>query len=129
MEILTGIGFELIDWFNDRSRAICRTIPTGEKLYEFEYPIKNLRNLTPTSDGSFLVGPGFEKLKDTLFIFNSKTGLLSHKIVLKYANFKDYFSILAVPKRATQVLEIILLERCIAVESIVAGIIGFCRLH
>jgi hypothetical protein len=72
-------------------------------LYEFDYPIKNLRNLVVTSDNSLLVGPGFEKLKDTLFIFNGKTGILMHKIILKYLHFKDYFGILAVPKRATQV--------------------------
>ena len=73
-------------------------------LYEFEYPIKNLRPLTPSSDSSLLVGPGYEKLKDTLFVYASKTGQLLHKIVLKYQNFKDYLSIIAVPKRATQVI-------------------------
>ena len=78
-------------------------MPTGEKLYELEYPIKNLRNLIATSDSTLLIGPGFEKLKDTLFIYNAKTGQMAHKIILKYPNFKDYGVILAMPRRATQV--------------------------
>ena len=78
-------------------------MPTGERLYELEYPIKNLRNLIATSDSTLLIGPGFEKLKDTLFIYNAKTGQMVHKIILKYPNFKDYGAILAIPRRATQV--------------------------
>lgn len=79
-------------------------MPRGEKLYEFEFPIKSLRNVIATSDETLLVGPGFEKLKDTLYIFNAKTGLLMHKIILKYQNFKDYLSLIPVPRKATQVI-------------------------
>jgi len=78
-------------------------MPTGEKLYELEFPNKNFRNVVLTSDGSLIVGPGYEKLKDTLFIFNAKTGLLVQKIVLKYNNFKDYLMVISVPRKATQV--------------------------
>ncbi|CAL8088660.1 unnamed protein product [Orchesella dallaii] len=86
-----------------RELAIARSVPSGEKIFEFEFPIKTLRDVIPTSDETLLVGPGFEKLKDTLYIFNSKTGLLMHKIVLKYPNFKDYTSLLPMPRRATQI--------------------------
>lgn len=84
--------------------AIARSMPHGEKLFEFEFPMKTFRDIVPTSDETLLVGPGFEKLKDTLFIFNCKSGLLMHKVVLKYANFKDYLSLLPVPRKATQVI-------------------------
>lgn len=82
-------------------------MPRGEKLFEFEFPIKSLRDVIPTSDETLLVGPGFEKLKDTLYIFNAKTGQMMHKIILKYQNFKDYLSLLPVPRKATQVCRII----------------------
>jgi hypothetical protein len=78
-------------------------MPGGEKIYEFEYPIKSIRPLIRTFDESLLVGPGFEKLKDTLYIFNSKTGILVHKIILKYQHFKDFITLLPIPKRPTQV--------------------------
>lgn len=103
-KMMGGVGGAEMKAFVKGRKVVMEPEIEERLLYEFEYPIKNVRNLIATSDGSLLVGPGFEKLKDHLYIFASKAGVLVHKIVLKYANFKDYTSLLPVPKRATQVI-------------------------
>lgn len=83
--------------------VVGRCMPSGTELYSFQYPIKALRSLVVTTDGNYLVCPGFEKLKDTLFIHSSKNGSFVHKIILKYPHFKDFLTLLPLPKKPTQI--------------------------
>ena len=64
-------------------------------MYRVEYPIRLLRNAVVTSDNTHLVLAGNEALKDTLFVYNATTGVLINKIVLKYANYKDFHQIVS----------------------------------
>ncbi|XP_043227949.1 NACHT and WD repeat domain-containing protein 2-like isoform X1 [Amphibalanus amphitrite] len=80
-----------------------RTIPDGERLYRVEYPIRLLRNVVVTSDNTHLVLAGNEALKDTLFVYNATSGTLINKIVLKYANYKDFHQIVVMPNKPSQV--------------------------
>ncbi|KAG7172706.1 NACHT and WD repeat domain-containing protein 2-like [Homarus americanus] len=82
---------------------VTRSIPTGEKVYELDYPIRTFRQIAVTADGLFLVIPSIDGLKDVLLIYHAKTGTLVHKMPLKYSGFKDFHLVVPLPNKPTQV--------------------------
>ncbi|KAB7494769.1 hypothetical protein Anas_04556 [Armadillidium nasatum] len=44
-------------------QVVTRSIPDGELIYEFDFPIRTFRNIAITSDGLFLVVPSAEGMK------------------------------------------------------------------
>ena len=112
-----------------RGQVRARTIPEGELLYRVEYPIRLLRNAVVTSDNTHLVLAGNEALKDTLFVYNATTGVLLNKIVLKYANYKDFHQIVRLADRVNyhQVVEYWLRYLRDVVTVIDVGIFLSCR--
>ena len=83
--------------------CIARSIPEGEQIYEFKYPIKQYKNIVLTSDGKYFACYGYEKTKDTLFLFGAETGDLYQKFQLKYPNFKEASMIVAMPDRSGEI--------------------------
>ena len=79
--------------------CIARTIPEGEKLYEFEFSFKQFKNIVLSTVSKEFVCYGSEKSKETLFFHCSKTGELLQKLLLKYPNFKEPSLIVAMPDK------------------------------
>ncbi|CAG0888380.1 unnamed protein product [Darwinula stevensoni] len=86
-----------------RLQLVVRHLPSGEKIYDLEYPIRTLKPVTVTADGVYVVLVGYEKLKDTLMVHHVKTGTLLHKITPKYPNMKDFTAVVPLPNRVNQV--------------------------
>ena len=55
------------------------------------------------SSSQFFITCGYEKLKDTLFVYHAETGDFLHKIMLKYPNFKEVAMVVALPDKPWQV--------------------------
>ena len=51
----------------------------------------------------FFITCGYEKSKDTLFVYHAETGDFLHKILLKYPNFKEVAMVVALPDKPWQV--------------------------
>ena len=73
-------------------KALCvsRSFIEGVKGFEFEFPYKQYKDIILTSDASYFIAYGFDKLKDTLFVYHAETGEFLHKIPVKYPNFKVF---------------------------------------
>ena len=87
------------------NKALCigRTVPDGEKLFEFDFTYKQFKHIVLTSDEKYFIAYGFDKFKDTLFVFDVASGELLHKILVKYPNLKDVTMICGLPDRPWQV--------------------------
>jgi len=72
-------------------KALCitRSFPTGVTELKFQFPYKYFKNIVLTSDAQSFVAHGYEKLKETLFVFHAETGELLHRILPKYPNLKE----------------------------------------
>ncbi len=68
--------------------VVSKTFPSGDQNFAFEFPLRKFLPVLYTSDEELLVCLGFEKLKPHLYVHSNKTGVLLHKILLKYAAFK-----------------------------------------
>ena len=86
-----------------RAMCIARTVPQGEKLFEFDFTYKQFKNVILTSDDNYFVAYGFDKTKDTIFINHAETGEFLHKILVKYPNFKEVTMICGLPDKPWQV--------------------------
>lgn len=86
-------------------KAVCtaRTIPEGEQLFQFEYTYKIFKKMFITSNEEHFVAYGFDKFKDTLFVFSAETGDFLNKILVKYPNFKEVTMICGLPDKPWQV--------------------------
>ena len=93
-----------------RALCIARTVPQGEKLFEFDFTYKQFKNIILTSDEQYFIAYGYDKLKDTLFVFHAETGEFLHKILVKYPNFKEVIMICGLPDKPWQVNQQIMSE-------------------
>ncbi|CAB4067000.1 unnamed protein product [Lepeophtheirus salmonis] len=86
-------------------KALCvsRKFPEGDTLFKFEFPYKQFKSVILTSDSQNFVAYGYDKLKDTLFIYHADAGEFLHKILVKYPNFKEVTSIVSIPDKGGQV--------------------------
>ena len=87
------------------NRAVCigRTIPDGETLFEFEYTFRHFMKLILTRDEQYFISYGFDKFKETLYLFQVETGENVTNILIKYPNFKEITMICGMPDRPWQV--------------------------
>lgn len=74
---------------NMKALCIVRSFPAGTTLFKFEFPYKYFKKIVLTSDAQSFVAYGYEKLKDTLFVFHAETGDIVHRILCKYPNIKE----------------------------------------
>ena len=61
-----------------KARCICRTIPTGEVVFKFDYNMNTFKSAVITCDGLFLVVPSAGVKQrvdhDVLSLYHAKTG-------------------------------------------------------
>ncbi len=81
----------------NKSRCVCRAMPEGETIYDFEYNMKKFKNVVVTCDGLFLVIPAFEKNSDVLSIYHAKSGGKMYDVTLKYSDYKEFHQLIAMP--------------------------------
>ena len=72
-----------------KARCITRSFPEGTKQFTFQFPYRYFKKIVVTSDNQSFVAYGYEKLKDTIFVYHAETGELVNKILIKYPNFKE----------------------------------------
>ena len=86
-------------------KAICvsRNFPSGDKLFDFEFPYRQFRNVILSSSNHYFVALGHEKGKDMLFIHNADNGSPLHKFPVKYPHFKDIQMIVPVPDKDCEI--------------------------
>ena len=72
-------------------KAVCvtRSIPEGTTEMKFQFPFKYFKKIVLTSDELSFVAYGYEKWKETLFVFHAETGECLNRILPKYPNFKE----------------------------------------
>ena len=74
--------------------------PSGETDVAFEYTYRKYVEVVWTSDESYIVCYGFEKLKNHLYVHSAKTGKLVHKFLVKYDGFKEVQKMVVLPEKA-----------------------------
>ena len=74
--------------------------PSGETDVSFEFTYRKFVDVVWTSDESYIVCYGFEKLKNHLYVHSAKTGKLVHKFMVKYDGFKEVQSMVVLPEKA-----------------------------
>ena len=87
----------------NRCRCVCREVPSGQQIYEFEFTMKKYRDVVVTSDGLFLVVPMADKSGDCLGVYNIKTGAHVYDTTPTYPNYQNYTRVVAMPDEPQQV--------------------------
>ena len=88
----------------NKAKVVCRTVPEGEKVYEFDYNIKaKFKTGVVSCDGLFLVVVSANKNNETIGVYHAKTGTHLYDMTPKYANFQDFSHIIAMPNDAHQI--------------------------
>ncbi|XP_069163973.1 NACHT and WD repeat domain-containing protein 2 [Procambarus clarkii] len=82
---------------------VTRAIPSGQVVYELDYPVRAFKQIAVTADGLFLVIPSVDGFKEALLVYHARTGTLVHKIPLKYPAYKDFHLVVPLPNKPTQV--------------------------
>ena len=72
-----------------KALCIARSIPDGKTEMKFQFPFKYFKNIVLTSDELSFVSYGYEKFKETLFVFHAETGECLHRILPKYPGLKE----------------------------------------
>ncbi|XP_065084724.1 NACHT and WD repeat domain-containing protein 2 [Ochlerotatus camptorhynchus] len=86
-----------------------RSIPDGQTIFNFEYPVRLVPGLpfrcaVVTADGQHIVCTSVDKNnKDSVWVYNATNGTHEHKISLKGCNIKEVVSLLPLPHKPTQV--------------------------
>jgi len=83
--------------------VVSRSIPGGEKHWEFEFPFTTFIKVVMTSDEHHLVCYDADKVKSHLYIHTMKTGNLVSKVVVKYNGFKEVTKLIALPDKPSVV--------------------------
>ena len=86
-----------------KANCVSRAFPKGTKIFEFDFPYKQFRNIILSSDTQYFVALGHEKGKDLLFVHRADNGSLLHKFPVKYPNFKDVQMIVPVPDKPCEI--------------------------
>ena len=76
-----------------------KLFPSGQKDVEFEYTYRKYVDVLWTSDESYIVCYGFEKMKNHLYIHSTKSGKLLHKFLVKYDGFKEVNNMVVLPEK------------------------------
>lgn len=87
-----------------RNKCICRSIPYGEEVYQFEYTVRRFKNSVITANGLFLIVPASdEKSPDILRQYHAKTGTHMFDMTPKYPDYKEYTNLVAMPSEPNHV--------------------------
>ena len=80
-------------------KLVCRAIPSGDLIYQFEFLCKNFRNGVVTADGLHIVVNAVHKKTEanTLRIYHAKTGSYMYETTPKYNNYKEFHQLVAMP--------------------------------
>ncbi|KAL8615116.1 hypothetical protein ACOMHN_054485 [Nucella lapillus] len=81
----------------------CVTLPACKEVYKFEYHFKRFVPVVLTHDGLFLAVPAADKSGDVIGVFHAKTGTLLYNLQLKYANYRECHSVVAMQHDPNQV--------------------------
>ena len=89
----------------NKGKCICRSVPSGDKIYEFEFQYKTFRSAVVTCDGLFLIVPTIttKKAESCLSVYHAKTGTHMYDMSPKYADYKDFDFIIAMPNEPTHI--------------------------
>lgn len=92
------------------AKAIVRSIPHGEVLYKFEFPIKSIpgipfRAAVVSADGANIIVTTLDKNgKDALSVYNAENGTHMHKTSLRGCGVKENVTVvISLPHKASQV--------------------------
>jgi WD40 repeat protein len=91
------------------AKAIVRSIPEGEILYKFEYPVKctpgvPFRKAIINADGSNIIVATIDKTnRDALSVYNADNGQHIHKVTLRGCGIKEMLNLVALPHKSSQV--------------------------
>ena len=87
-----------------RNKCVCRSIPGGEEIYQFEYTVRKFKNAVVTANGLFLIVPASdEKSPDILRQYHAKTGTHMFDMTPKYPDYKEYTMMVAMPSEPNHV--------------------------
>lgn len=92
------------------AKAIVRSVPDGEVLYKFEFPIKSIpgisfRATVVSADCQYITATSLDKNnKDALAVYNAESGAHLHKVTLRSCGIKEnVIRVLSLPHKSTQV--------------------------
>jgi len=83
--------------------VVSRSVPAGDKHWQFEFPLTSFIKVVMTSDEHHLVCYDADKVKSHLYIHSMKTGNLVSKIMVKYTGFKEVIKLIALPDKPSAV--------------------------
>ncbi|XP_014255655.1 NACHT and WD repeat domain-containing protein 2 isoform X2 [Cimex lectularius] len=89
--------------------GILRTIPAGNTIYNFEYPVRNIpgvsfKEVVMTSDNQSVVALAADKgQKEALHVFHAKNGQCLCKIPLRIPGVKEVGHLVAMPQKSTNI--------------------------
>ncbi|KAH1018594.1 hypothetical protein HUJ05_006333 [Dendroctonus ponderosae] len=93
------------DFVRTTATACVREVPSGNKLYTFEYPVRSItgvpfRKAVVTSDNQHLVISAADKTnRDCIMTYNAQNGNLVQRIPLKMCGIKDIAGLVAMPHK------------------------------
>ena len=86
-----------------KATCISREFPGGKKVFEFEFPYRQFKNIILSSGKHYFVAFGYEKQKEMIFVHHADNGNLLQKFPVKYPNFKDVQMIVPVPDKPYEI--------------------------
>ncbi|XP_076470740.1 NACHT and WD repeat domain-containing protein 2-like [Babylonia areolata] len=88
---------------NNKGWCCCLTLPDCQELYRFDYNFARFVPAVLTRDGHFLAVPGADKSGDVLGVYHAKSGSLLYNLQLKYNNYRECRSVVAMQRDPNQV--------------------------
>lgn len=77
------------DFVRTIATLVVRSIPDGETIFSFEYPVRSItgipfRPVVVSSDGTYIIATAADKTnRDNIIVYNASNGTLIHRISLK----------------------------------------------
>ncbi|KAL8578633.1 hypothetical protein ACOMHN_007091 [Nucella lapillus] len=87
----------------NKGSCCCLGLPDCQEVYKFDYNFKNFVPAVLTRDGHFLAVPASDKSGDVLGVYHAKTGTLLYNLQLKYNNYRECRSVVAMQRDPNQV--------------------------
>ena len=88
---------------SNKGSCSCLSLPDCKEIYKFEYNFKRFVPAVLTRDGLFLAVPASDKSGDVIAVYHAKTGTLLYNLQLKYANYRECRSVVAMHNDPNQV--------------------------
>ena len=88
---------------SNKGSCSCLSLHDCKEIYKFEYNFKRFVPAVLTRDGLFLAVPASDKSGDVIAVYHAKTGTLLYNLQLKYANYRECRSVVAMHNDPNQV--------------------------